>query len=238
MRLAPAAIRSAGAGAALIAGVTVMAIGGCANADRSGSDRPAATSTTAPRVSLSITAPQEGASVRPRVEVRGIVSPKNATVDVNGEAARVREGRFHATVVLKKGGRQIQATAVAAGVSDRAAVAVKRLPSTAEKRAAERRKAARAQQDQAANSSGSGSDGSWVMPNEVGANLQEAQDDVQRASGDPLFVSHSRDATGEGRFQILDRDWKVCGQNVPAGQRVSAVAHIVFSVVKDYEDCP
>jgi hypothetical protein len=172
------------------------------------------------------------------VEVRGIVSPKNATVDVNGEAARVREGRFHATVVLKKGGRQIQATAVAAGVSDRAAVAVKRLPSTAEKRAAERRKAARAQQDQAANSSGSGSDGSWVMPNEVGANLQEAQDDVQRASGDPLFVSHSRDATGEGRFQILDRDWKVCGQNVPAGQRVSAVAHIVFSVVKDYEDCP
>jgi hypothetical protein len=61
---------------------------------------------------------------------------------------------------------------------------------------------------------------------------------IQRVSADPIFVSHSRDATGEDRFQIVDRDWKVCGQNIPAGQTVSAVGHVVFSVVKDYERCP
>jgi hypothetical protein len=188
-----------------------------------------------------ITAPQEAASVTPRVAVRGLVSPKNATVDVNGRAAHVRAGRFDAVVVLKKGDRRVQVTAAAAGVSDQATLAVKRLPTAAEKRVAARKNAVKARRQQAAKPSAPGSsesDGSFVMPNEAGANLQEAQDDVQRASGDPLFVSHSRDATGADRFQILDRDWQVCGQNVPAGQRVSAVAHIVFSVVKDYEDCP
>lgn len=76
------------------------------------------------------------------------------------------------------------------------------------------------------------------MPDEVGTNLQDAQDDIQDITGNPLFVSHSRDATGDGRFQILDRDWKVCSQNVAPGAKFSAIGHIVFSVVKDYEDCP
>jgi hypothetical protein len=166
-----------------------------------------------------ITAPQKGASVKPQVKVRGIVSPKNATVDVNGEAANVQAGRFTAVVALNKGGTQLQATAAAAGATDESTVAVKRLPTAAEKHAAARRKAAKAHRRQAANQGGSGSsggEGSFAMPNEVGMNLQEAQDDVQHASGDPLFVSHSQDATGADRFQILDRDWKVCGQNVSA----------------------
>jgi hypothetical protein len=80
-------------------------------------------------------------------------------------------------------------------------------------------------------------DGSWVMPNEVGRVLQDAQDDVQRASGDPAFFSHSHDELGD-RLQILDSNWVVCDQNVPAGQRVSAVAHIDFGVVKTDESCP
>ena len=227
-------------GAALGAALTVTALGACGGGDNVRSDRPQTTATAAPRVSVRITAPQEDASVTPRVAVRGLVSPTNASVDVNGNAAHVRAGRFNAVVVLKKGDRQVQATAAAAGVSDRATIAVKRLPTAAERRVAARKQAANARREQAAkpDSGSSGADGSFVMPNEVGANLQEAQDDVQRASGDPFFVSHSRDATGAGRFQILDRDWKVCGQNTAPGQRVSAVAHIVFSVVKDYEDCP
>jgi hypothetical protein len=84
----------------------------------------------------------------------------------------------------------------------------------------------------------SASPGSFTMPDETGQDLQAAQDDIQRVSHDPLFVSHSQDATGDDRFQILDRDWQVCGQNVPPGTTASAVEHIVFFVVKDYEDCP
>lgn len=75
------------------------------------------------------------------------------------------------------------------------------------------------------------------MPNELGKNLQDAQDDVQAASGNPLFFTRSSDATGAGRHQILDRDWKVCAQNVPAGTSVSDEADIVFSVVKLDESC-
>lgn len=84
----------------------------------------------------------------------------------------------------------------------------------------------------------SGGDGSFVMPNEVGKVLQTAQDDLQRVSHDPVFFSHSKDATGQGRFQVLDRDWKVCSQNVPSGRKVAFDAHIVFNVVKLDESCP
>ncbi len=78
--------------------------------------------------------------------------------------------------------------------------------------------------------------GAWVMPNEIGRSLQHAQDDVQRASGDPLFVSHSHDMV-EDRFQILDSDWKVCTQNVAPGSKLGPTAHIDFGVVKLDESC-
>lgn len=79
--------------------------------------------------------------------------------------------------------------------------------------------------------------GDWVVPNEVGNGLQDAQDDVQRASGDPVFVSHSHDLLGD-RFQILDSDWRVCTQNVAPGTKVGPTAHIDFGVVKLNESCP
>jgi hypothetical protein len=79
--------------------------------------------------------------------------------------------------------------------------------------------------------------GSFVMPNEIGKDLQSAQDDLQRVSRDPVFVSHSHDLL-EDRFQILDSDWQVCTQNVSPGTRVGAFAHIDFGVVKTYETCP
>lgn len=80
-------------------------------------------------------------------------------------------------------------------------------------------------------------DGSFIMPNEVGKVLQDAQDDIQSVSEDPIFFSHSHDLLGS-RFQVLDRDWKVCTQNVPAGAKASAVEHIDFGVVKLSESCP
>jgi hypothetical protein len=80
--------------------------------------------------------------------------------------------------------------------------------------------------------------GSFTMPDEVGQILQDAQDDIQRVSGNPIFFSHSTDATGDGRHQILDADWKVCSQNIPAGTAVDQDSDISFAVVKTYEDCP
>jgi hypothetical protein len=79
---------------------------------------------------------------------------------------------------------------------------------------------------------------SFTMPNEVGKILQTAQDDVQRAAGNPLFLSHSEDATGQDRFQILDRNWQVCSQNIAPGRTVPWDGHVVFSVVKLDESCP
>lgn len=79
--------------------------------------------------------------------------------------------------------------------------------------------------------------GAFTMPNEIGKVLQTGQDDIQRVSADPVFFSHSHDELGN-RFQILDRDWKICNQNIQAGNRVSSVGHIDFGVVKLEERCP
>lgn len=76
------------------------------------------------------------------------------------------------------------------------------------------------------------------MPNEVGKVLQDAQDEIQRVSGNPIFITRSVDATGQDRHQVLDRNWQVCSQNVARGKRVSQDIEITFSVVKVDESCP
>ena len=54
-----------------------------------------------------------------------------------------------------------------------------------------------------------------------------------------IFYSKSHDLRGV-RHQVLDRDWKVCSQNVPAGQQVTGNAEgaIDFGVVELSETCP
>jgi hypothetical protein len=80
---------------------------------------------------------------------------------------------------------------------------------------------------------------SFVMPNEVGKVLQDAQDDLQSVSGNPLYFSTSSDATGAGRHQILDRDWKVCSQSIPPGTTVTSNETPDFAVVRvNTETCP
>lgn len=81
-------------------------------------------------------------------------------------------------------------------------------------------------------------EGSFVMPNEVGQVLQDAQDDIQRVSRDPMFWTDSTDLTGAGRMQVLDRNWQVCTQNVPPGTTVGSDVKINFGVVKLDENCP
>ena len=77
---------------------------------------------------------------------------------------------------------------------------------------------------------------SFRMPDMRGQVLQDAQDALQTQG---VFYSTSHDLRGV-RHQVLDRDWKVCSQNVPAGQQVTGNAEgtIDFGVVKLSETCP
>jgi hypothetical protein len=75
------------------------------------------------------------------------------------------------------------------------------------------------------------------MPNEVGHVLQDAQDDLQRVSGDFAYYSKSHDLISS-RYQVLDRDWKVCSQNIAKGGKVSESDTVDFGVVKLSENCP
>lgn len=78
---------------------------------------------------------------------------------------------------------------------------------------------------------------SWPMPDLVGTGLQEAQDRMQALTGNPVFFTRSHDATGAGRMQVSDRNWKVCDQNVPPGAPVTVETKIDFGAVKVGERC-
>jgi hypothetical protein len=75
------------------------------------------------------------------------------------------------------------------------------------------------------------------MPDLVGAGLQEAQNRMQELFGNPLLVTFSHDASGAGRQQVLDRNWKVCDQNVAPGTRITEDTRIDFGAVKVEERC-
>jgi hypothetical protein len=76
----------------------------------------------------------------------------------------------------------------------------------------------------------------FVMPNLVSVDLQTAQNTVQTYG---VFFSKSHDLLGS-RNQLVDSNWKVCDQNIPAGQQVTGNAEglIDFGVVKREESCP
>ncbi|MEU1217181.1 hypothetical protein ABZ424_33285 [Streptomyces sp. NPDC005790] len=69
----------------------------------------------------------------------------------------------------------------------------------------------------------------------VGMGLQSAQDKAQ-AEGFYLLTSH--DSSGRDRLQTLDRNWKVCSQNVKAGKTVPTDTELDFGTVKLEETCP
>ncbi|WP_343240479.1 hypothetical protein [Streptomyces sp. SID14515] len=73
------------------------------------------------------------------------------------------------------------------------------------------------------------------VPDFVGMGLQSAQDTAQ-AKGFYGLTSH--DSLGRDRMQVLDRNWKVCSQNVKAGRTVSTETGLDFGSVKLEEDCP
>ncbi len=74
-----------------------------------------------------------------------------------------------------------------------------------------------------------------TVPNFVGMGLQSAQDAAQEQG---FYSLKSHDALGRDRTQILDRDWKVCSQNVKAGTSQSTDTTLDFGAVKLAEKCP
>jgi hypothetical protein len=76
----------------------------------------------------------------------------------------------------------------------------------------------------------------FAMPDMVGTNLQVAQNTMQENG---VFWSVSHDLLGI-RKQVMDGNWQVCDQNVPAGGRVTGQVEgaIDFGVVKLEESCP
>jgi hypothetical protein len=78
----------------------------------------------------------------------------------------------------------------------------------------------------------------WAMPDLVGTGLQDAQDQIQKLTGDRVFYTRSHDLSGQGRNQVVDANWKVCTQNIEPGAAVTPTAKIDFGVVKIDESCP
>lgn len=76
----------------------------------------------------------------------------------------------------------------------------------------------------------------FTMPSLVGIDLQTAQNTIQTYG---VFYTVSHDLLGS-RNQVLDSNWIVCDQNVPAGQQVTGEVEgaIDFGVVKRDETCP
>ncbi|MFI9809188.1 PASTA domain-containing protein [Streptomyces sp. NPDC052301] len=74
-----------------------------------------------------------------------------------------------------------------------------------------------------------------TVPNFLGMGLQSAQDAAQSAG---FYSLKSHDSLGRDRMQILDRDWKVCSQNVKAGTVVATNSELDFGAVKLAETCP
>jgi outer membrane biogenesis lipoprotein LolB len=76
------------------------------------------------------------------------------------------------------------------------------------------------------------------MPNAIGMVLQDAQDLLQKVTGNPLYVSKSHDLLST-RLQVLDSGWQVCTQSVKKGKAFRPDTTTVdFGVVKVDESCP
>lgn len=73
------------------------------------------------------------------------------------------------------------------------------------------------------------------VPSFIGMGLQSAQDTAQKQG---FYNLTSHDSSGRARMQILDRDWKVCSQNVKAGSLAATTTKLDFGAVKLAESCP
>jgi hypothetical protein len=75
----------------------------------------------------------------------------------------------------------------------------------------------------------------FIMPRVVGMNLQYAQDLLQSLGS---YLMRQEDASGLGRIQILDRNWKVCRQFPFPGKKSPLSTIVILGSVKNEEKCP
>lgn len=75
----------------------------------------------------------------------------------------------------------------------------------------------------------------FKMPKMVGLVLQDAQDILQSRGS---YILDQKDASGKGRFQLLDSGWKVCAQKPRPGASVPVEAVVTLWSVKLSERCP
>lgn len=68
-----------------------------------------------------------------------------------------------------------------------------------------------------------------TVPNVLCKDLQSAQDTLQAAG---FYDLSSTDATGQGRQQIVDRNWVVVSQSVAPGDRPDQATRITLGAVK------
>ena len=69
--------------------------------------------------------------------------------------------------------------------------------------------------------------------------LAGAQDAIQSLTLGEVWYSGSTDLTGQGRAQIVDRNWVVCTSTPPPGASFNVETKINFDVVKiETEKCP
>lgn len=77
------------------------------------------------------------------------------------------------------------------------------------------------------------------MERTCGHVLQDAQEDIEDILGVPVWpLLQSHDVKDGWRFQVIDRDWKVCDQKPAAGGTFTESTVVDFGVVKLDEECP
>ena len=73
------------------------------------------------------------------------------------------------------------------------------------------------------------------MPKLVGLVLQDAQDLLQSRGS---YLLDQEDASGRGRWQLLDSGWKVCAQKPRPGVSIPLETIVTLWSVKLSERCP
>jgi glucodextranase-like protein len=78
----------------------------------------AGTASAPPKVTVTLTAPTDGATVEvSKIEVLGTITPESAVVRVSGKPVHVKQGAFEEPLVLRKGVTHIRIDASAKGFS-------------------------------------------------------------------------------------------------------------------------
>ena len=76
---------------------------------------------------------------------------------------------------------------------------------------------------------------SFTMPDLIGMGLQDAQDALQSQGS---YLLDQQDASGLGRLQMIDSNWKICTQSPTAGSEVGIQSTVQLGAVKLDETCP